>query len=1047
MSYQLSREWAIGRWTVGLCLLVPVVLSAGCGGGDDPITAQKSQYQVGGDDDTGAGSADVAASPSGTPSEPSDGVPGAAASAGRLPGGGEAPSDDAAPPRVRPGAGGGRTPAQAANPNAGGEPAAAPNLEGTPEELLAQLEQLERREPSGRNNRELLENIRKWLATRLAIADKLLASDATEPQRMLAARTKKVVLLQLAQTGQSDIEKILKQFCLDLIKSPGEEIQQFGHMIQLEMALARFAAGVSPDQQPVVDAITAALAGPNRGGELFQTVASAAIALQQGGQPEAALVAMKAVEDAFKDTMDQRIAAMLGRLGELRVLLESGIDARGDAIVKGEPMAVEKFMETVDQLLANKPGGGALEKLTFMAQQFEFTRRYEVTNRIYAAVEAAYQNHEDQDLVKRAAALVAAGRKRIELIGKPVVVEGKDLDGQPFVWKPYEGKIVLIDFWATWCGPCQQELPNIKRNYDRYHDQGFEVIGINLDQERADLDRFLTVQPLPWANVVDANALAEQWGVESIPFVVLVGRDGRVLDLHVRGTALTERLAELFGAPGEKPAGDSEKPAPEKPSTEKPAGEKPSTEKPAEKPNADKPSSPPAEKPGEKPSEEPAAKPAEKPAEKPTAEKPAADKPGADQPPSDQPATEKPTAQQGTQRRDASAPLSSFVGQAPFVSDSFVADPPARQPATTKGRTGTPARSVSAPAEPAAPANAPSGPQLPDVNPYAPRADLQPQELVEFLDKMLDKPRSIRNRPGFADAVVMAADRLLAHASATPKQRLIAITAKIDTLHHQALEGNEQADEKLAALVDSLASADQPSVVQAVRFLRLERRVVTWESDAEAEIVKLLAEVREFCQQEKLQGRHLRLASNTVRVINKIPDDTTREKYFAEFGALFGKSSDKTLARYGKKLATPPEASESGLVGQPLELAGRTLSSEDFQWARYRGKVVLVDFWATWCGPCLREMPHVRALYDKFSSRGFDVVGISLDQDLEALAEFNNQHKLPWTTLAGEETQALAKRYGVRGIPTMMLVDKSGKVVAVAHRVEELASRLEALLK
>jgi thioredoxin-related protein len=78
--------------------------------------------------------------------------------------------------------------------------------------------------------------------------------------------------------------------------------------------------------------------------------------------------------------------------------------------------------------------------------------------------------------------------------------------------------------------------------------------------------------------------------------------------------------------------------------------------------------------------------------------------------------------------------------------------------------------------------------------------------------------------------------------------------------------------------------------------------------------------------------------------------------------------------------------------------------------------------------------------------KGFEVVGVSLDEDQEALAAYLEENAIAWETLAGDGTQELAEKYGVRGIPTMMLVDKEGKIVGVAHNVEALASMAEKLL-
>lgn len=123
------------------------------------------------------------------------------------------------------------------------------------------------------------------------------------------------------------------------------------------------------------------------------------------------------------------------------------------------------------------------------------------------------------------------------------------------------------------------------------------------------------------------------------------------------------------------------------------------------------------------------------------------------------------------------------------------------------------------------------------------------------------------------------------------------------------------------------------------------------------------------------------------------------------------------------------------IVGKNMELAGPTLAGGDFNIESLKGKVVLVDFWATWCGPCVAELPHVKAAYEKYHDKGFEVVAVSLDSDVDELKSFVKQNSLPWPQIIfGKDedrgwNNPLSRKYGIMGIPATFLVDQTGKVV------------------
>ena len=158
----------------------------------------------------------------------------------------------------------------------------------------------------------------------------------------------------------------------------------------------------------------------------------------------------------------------------------------------------------------------------------------------------------DSSQAKMASRTIASIKKQAELaVGKtfPDFAE-KDLEGEPLSVGKYKGKVVLIDFWATWCGPCVGELPNVVAAYKKHHEAGFEIIGISLDSDRAKLTAFLKEKELKWKQYFDGkgwqNKLAQEYGINSIPATYLLDRTGKIIGRDLRGEDLEVAVAKAL---------------------------------------------------------------------------------------------------------------------------------------------------------------------------------------------------------------------------------------------------------------------------------------------------------------------------------------------------------------------------------------------------------------------------------------------------------------------------------------------------------------------
>jgi thiol-disulfide isomerase/thioredoxin len=334
-----------------------------------------------------------------------------------------------------------------------------------------------------------------------------------------------------------------------------------------------------------------------------------------------------------------------------------------------------------------------------------------------------------------------------------------------------------------------------------------------------------------------------------------------------------------------------------------------------------------------------------------------------------------------------------------------------------------------------------------------------PEQLLKFVANLRNPPAQPKSREemlaymqGVAAVSVQAADKILAQVKPGEKFHAEASELKLESLMMLGQMGNEQAEADMVAYAKSLVDSPEAGLAREARRLLI------------------VADAREAFSSGKLDAA-AGLVKRTADLLVSDPDDTQTamlamqlagafehaeggEEHaaaaYATLGPIFARSKNRQIQQMGESFAGTLR--RLSLPGKPMEITGTLLDGKPFDQKALAGKVVLVDFWATWCGPCVAEMPNILAQYEKYHAKGFEVVGISLDEDRAALETFVAEKKLPWPILFEKPEGAgwqhpMSTKYGISGIPQLILIGRDGNVITLNARGKGLAEKLDELFK
>jgi thiol-disulfide isomerase/thioredoxin len=425
-----------------------------------------------------------------------------------------------------------------------------------PEEILASLKNLAGQRPSGATQAAAMADFQNLQNAVIAGGEKLLNMNVDGKTKQLAAEYILRGLETLSQLGDSDAPQRMKVFGNELAKSDVPELKRLGSLLDFQSTLETYVKSPSGDAQKVLLEFQKLFAGANKNPGSITVANQVASVLEQRGARKEAIEVLKTVV-AGLDGADPALAEKVSAIKERIRITELDLQGKLAAMEAGKPEALKQLLEAINAVLDGQPAGEMSLSIAQSVAKFVESSDPKAAGQIYAKMTEVYGKNANPELGKQAKESSDLFQRRLTLVGQPFAIGGTTSDGTLLDAAKYKGKVVLVDFWATWCMPCLQDIPVLKKLLDKYREQGFEIVGINLDDNAQELKQFFQLQPLPWPTLIGMDPgssgahhpLAVKCGVESLPFRLLVDRSGNAVSINPAGDAMDKKIEELLKAP------------------------------------------------------------------------------------------------------------------------------------------------------------------------------------------------------------------------------------------------------------------------------------------------------------------------------------------------------------------------------------------------------------------------------------------------------------------------------------------------------------------